>query len=248
MIGGVGTVAYVGAHLPPIQSLEIPKRPPSIQIVDDDGRVLAVRGDAGGAVLSLQGAAELSAESLRRHRGSPLLRALRRRSLRHRPRAACQHLAQRYQPGRLHHHAATGEESLFNSRTYAHAQAAGGAAGVVAGAQILQGADSRALFESRVFRRRRLRHRAGRAALFRQVGAAGLRCRSRDARRPRQIADAAGADAQFRRRRGARQGRARRHGRTGLHQLRQTRNWRWRIRRASPRSRAPARSITSPTG
>ena len=33
-IGGVGTVAYVGAHLPPIQSLEIPKRPPSIQIVD----------------------------------------------------------------------------------------------------------------------------------------------------------------------------------------------------------------------
>ncbi len=54
MIGGVGTVAYVGAHLPPIQSLEIPKRPPSIQIVDDEGRALAVRGDAGGAVLSLR--------------------------------------------------------------------------------------------------------------------------------------------------------------------------------------------------
>src|SRR5207342_1406840 len=29
-IGGVGVVAWVGAHLPPIQSLEIPKRPPSI--------------------------------------------------------------------------------------------------------------------------------------------------------------------------------------------------------------------------
>src|SRR5665213_1028352 len=54
LIGGVGTVAYVGAHLPPIQSLEIPKRPPSIQIVDDAGRALAVRGDAGGAVLSLK--------------------------------------------------------------------------------------------------------------------------------------------------------------------------------------------------
>ncbi len=53
-IGGVGTVAYVGAHLPPIQSLEIPKRPPSIRIVDDAGRVLAVRGDAGGAVLTLK--------------------------------------------------------------------------------------------------------------------------------------------------------------------------------------------------
>jgi penicillin-binding protein 1A len=33
-IGGVGVVAWVGAHLPPIQSLEIPKRPPSIQIVE----------------------------------------------------------------------------------------------------------------------------------------------------------------------------------------------------------------------
>jgi penicillin-binding protein 1A len=54
VIGGAGTVAWVGAHLPPIQSLEIPKRPPSIQIVDENGRVLATRGDAGGAVLSLK--------------------------------------------------------------------------------------------------------------------------------------------------------------------------------------------------
>ena len=54
MIGGVGTVAYVGAHLPPIQSLEIPKRPPSIQIVDMDGRALARRGDMAGEVLALK--------------------------------------------------------------------------------------------------------------------------------------------------------------------------------------------------
>ncbi|MGB7259263.1 MAG: transglycosylase domain-containing protein [Pseudolabrys sp.] len=53
-IGGIGTVAWVGAHLPPIQSLEIPKRPPSIQIVDLNSRVLATRGDMGGAVLSLK--------------------------------------------------------------------------------------------------------------------------------------------------------------------------------------------------
>src|SRR6185437_6097010 len=32
-IGGIGAIVWVGAHLPPIQSLEIPKRPPSIQIV-----------------------------------------------------------------------------------------------------------------------------------------------------------------------------------------------------------------------
>src|SRR5689334_21130132 len=43
VIGLVGVVAWVGAHLPPIQSLEIPKRPPSIQIVDYEGRPLVRR-------------------------------------------------------------------------------------------------------------------------------------------------------------------------------------------------------------
>ena len=53
-IGGAGVVAWTGAHMPPLQSLEIPKRPPSIQIVDVDGRPLATRGDNGGAVLPLK--------------------------------------------------------------------------------------------------------------------------------------------------------------------------------------------------
>ena len=46
-IGGIALVAWVGAHLPAIQSLEVPKRPPSIQIAGSDGRILAVRGDSG---------------------------------------------------------------------------------------------------------------------------------------------------------------------------------------------------------
>jgi len=54
VIGGVGAIAWTGAHLPAIQSLEIPKRPPSIQIVDMTGRPLAMRGDMGGAVLPLK--------------------------------------------------------------------------------------------------------------------------------------------------------------------------------------------------
>src|SRR5262249_48392230 len=53
-IGAVGVVAWVGAHLPPIQSLEIPKRPPSIQIADMQGRALARRGDLAGAPLLLK--------------------------------------------------------------------------------------------------------------------------------------------------------------------------------------------------
>jgi penicillin-binding protein 1A len=53
-IGCIGLITWVGAHLPPIQSLEIPKRQPSIQIVDTRGRALARRGDLAGAPLPLR--------------------------------------------------------------------------------------------------------------------------------------------------------------------------------------------------
>jgi len=53
VIGSIGVVFWVGAHLPPIQSLEIPKRPPSIRIVDIHRQVLVVRGDMGGVPLTL---------------------------------------------------------------------------------------------------------------------------------------------------------------------------------------------------
>ncbi len=49
----VGVVVWVGAHLPPIQSLEVPKRPPSIQIAGLDGSVLAVRGEMAGDNVAL---------------------------------------------------------------------------------------------------------------------------------------------------------------------------------------------------
>jgi penicillin-binding protein 1A len=54
VIAGFGGAVWVGAHLPPIQSLEIPKRPPSIKIVDLQGRTLATRGDMGGAAVPLK--------------------------------------------------------------------------------------------------------------------------------------------------------------------------------------------------
>jgi penicillin-binding protein 1A len=53
-IAVVGVVVWVGAHLPPIQSLEIPKRPPTIQIVGLDGSVLATRGEMAGANVALK--------------------------------------------------------------------------------------------------------------------------------------------------------------------------------------------------
>jgi penicillin-binding protein 1A len=54
IIAMVGLVVWVGAHLPPIQSLEIPKRPPTIQIVGIDGSLLAQRGEMAGANIALK--------------------------------------------------------------------------------------------------------------------------------------------------------------------------------------------------
>jgi penicillin-binding protein 1A len=53
-IAAIGTVVWVGAHLPPMQSLEIPKRPPSVLILGDNGATLATRGDMGGAAVPLR--------------------------------------------------------------------------------------------------------------------------------------------------------------------------------------------------
>src|SRR5260221_2878660 len=50
----VGVIVWVVAHLPPIQALEIPKRPPTIEIVGFDGSVLATRGEMPGANVSLK--------------------------------------------------------------------------------------------------------------------------------------------------------------------------------------------------
>jgi penicillin-binding protein 1A len=54
VIAVIGVVIWVGAHLPPIQSLEIPKRPPTIQIVGMDGSMLAQRGEMAGANVALK--------------------------------------------------------------------------------------------------------------------------------------------------------------------------------------------------
>ncbi len=54
VIAVIAVVVYVGAHLPPIQSLEIPKRPPTIQIVGIDGSMLAQRGEMAGANVALK--------------------------------------------------------------------------------------------------------------------------------------------------------------------------------------------------
>src|SRR5262249_10534724 len=53
LIAGIGVLIWIGIHLPPIQSLEIPKRPPSVLILGDNGATLATRGDMGGAAVPI---------------------------------------------------------------------------------------------------------------------------------------------------------------------------------------------------
>jgi penicillin-binding protein 1A len=52
-IGLAGLFAWVGFHLPPIQSLQVPKRPPTIEIGGSDGHVFATRGEMGGVAIPL---------------------------------------------------------------------------------------------------------------------------------------------------------------------------------------------------
>jgi penicillin-binding protein 1A len=53
LICAIGVLVWIGIHLPPIQSLEIPKRPPSVLILGANGATLATRGDMGGAAVPL---------------------------------------------------------------------------------------------------------------------------------------------------------------------------------------------------
>lgn len=54
LIGIAGLLAYHASQLPPIDKLTLPKRPPNIAIIGDDGRLLANRGDTGGASVPLR--------------------------------------------------------------------------------------------------------------------------------------------------------------------------------------------------
>src|SRR5215475_3912651 len=53
-IAAASTFVWVAVSLPPIQSLEIPKRPPQIEIVGLDGKPLATRGEMHGATVTLK--------------------------------------------------------------------------------------------------------------------------------------------------------------------------------------------------
>src|SRR5439155_381358 len=54
LIAAVGTIAFAVSTLPPIQTLEVPKRAPTIEIVGTDGRPLITRGEMSGTDISIK--------------------------------------------------------------------------------------------------------------------------------------------------------------------------------------------------
>ena len=54
VVGACGLIVYYAVQLPPIDQLAVPKRPPNIAILADDGSLLANRGDSGGPAIRLQ--------------------------------------------------------------------------------------------------------------------------------------------------------------------------------------------------
>ena len=171
VIAAVGLVVWVGAHLPAIQSLEIPKRPPTIQITGADGSVLAIRGEMAGSNVALKDLppylpkAFIAIEDRRfySHFGID--------PLGHLARGGCQRPASRRVAGRLDAYPATGQEPVLDPGAHLPAQIAGSRTRALAGAQDSKDRDSRALPQSRLFRLRRLWRGGGGAALFRQIGA-----------------------------------------------------------------------------
>ena len=135
-IGAIGVIGWVAAHLPPIQSLEVPKRPPSIQIVGLNGRVLATRGEMGGAAVPLRELppflpkAFLAIEDRRfySHYGIDPFGVARA--------VVANVLHRGVVAGRLDHHAAARQEPVPDAGAHHAAQAAGGDPRGLARAQI----------------------------------------------------------------------------------------------------------------
>ena len=189
---------WVGAHLPPIQSLEIPKRPPSIKIVDLQGHLLATRGDMGGAAVPLK--------DLPRYVPQAFVAIEDRRFYSHYgidpigiARAVVANILHRgvSQGGSTLTQQLAKNLFLTQERTLSR-KVQEVALAALAGAQVQQDPDPRSLSQPGLLRRRRLRHRGGGAALFLQAGDEAHGGGSRHARRPRSLAVAARADAQSR--------------------------------------------------
>ena len=208
LIAAVGVIGLVFASLPPIQSLEIPKRPPSIQIVSLDGHLFAMRGEGGPAIhlRDLPRAmpqAFVAIEDRRFYTTASIPSASRAPS--HQRCAAVYRKAARPSPSNSPRTCSSPKSARSAGKCRKPCLRFGRA-------QAAQGRNHRALSQSRLLRRRRIRHRGGGTALLQQAGQAvvvgGGSVLAGLVRSPSRLAPSRNPNW----RRAARPDRARRHG------------------------------------
>ena len=217
LISTVALVVYYASQLPPIDQLAVPKRPPNIAILADDGSLIANRGDTGGPAIRLidlppylpKAFVAIEDRRFYDHIGIDPLgvsRALMRDAV-----------GRSGHRGRLDADPAAGEEPVPDPGAHAVAQDPGGDPGVVARAPVFEGPDPRALSQPRLFRFGRLWGRGGGAEIFRQERPLRHPAGSRAAGGAHEVADQACAQPQPRGRQRARGRGHHRDGRAGPH-------------------------------
>ena len=184
-----GLFVYYASQLPPIDQLAVPKRPPNIAILSDDGSLIANRGDTGGPAVRLIDLppylpkAFVAIEDRRfydHHGVDPIgmSRALLRDVVGGGGIEGGSTLTQQLAKNLF----------LTQERTAA-AQDPGGDPGVLARAPLLEGPNPRTLSEPGLFRLGRVWGRSGGAEILRQERAVRDAVGSRGARRAHEVAD-----------------------------------------------------------
>ena len=143
----------------------------AVKFIDRNGTEIGQRGILHNDAIELRGDPRSPHQGHARHRGPPLLRALRRRRVRHRARAVRERARQRGGAGRLHHHPAARQEPVPVLRALARAQDQGGVSRPPARGALHEVPDPQDVSRSRLSGRRRVRGGGGLAVLFRQVRA-----------------------------------------------------------------------------
>ena len=174
----VGFLAVFARDLPDTSTLASVQRQPSISYLDRSGALVAVRGSQEAPPVELDQLPPYVPAAFVAIEDRAVLPPLRLRPVGHGPGGGRRPApSRRHAAGRLDHHPAAGPQPLPDARPDHPAQGPGADPGGLAGDQVLQEADPGALSEPGLFRRRRLWHRGGLAALFQQAGLAADRRR-----------------------------------------------------------------------
>ena len=172
--GAIGAVLMAALALPAFEATATGQfnkaEDISVLFLDRYGNEIGRRGIRSDDSVPLDKLPDYADQGDSRDRGSTLLRPLRRRRLRHGPRAPFEQPRRRRHAGRFVDHPAAGQEPLPQFRAHARAQDRGSLPLGLARVALHQGRDPQALSRPRLHGRRQFRRRGGIRVLLRQAG------------------------------------------------------------------------------